>query len=178
MSVYPNNPLIQGNTPYYQNNIPFNPVIPNYPTIQHQAPQMQINCVNGRESAQAFSIGPNSSVVLVDNLEPKIWIVTTDSSGYKAVNGFRIIPDNEPQQPIPAEGKVETPDPIKDLTERIEKLEERMNNNGNANGQSNNRSSYQNKSGNDNYRPNNRNGSGSQGSNGAAAANGNEQSRD
>ena len=115
-NMYPMNPL-GGYNPYLAQTVQnqFVPVVP------QQGPRMEIQRVNGRESALSFAIGPNSSVILVDNLEPKIWIVTTDSSGYKAINGFKIIPDEEPQ--------TATDDPIKALSERIDKLEKRMNDN-------------------------------------------------
>lgn len=168
--MYPNNPL-SGFNPYYSNPFIQNPasMVPNYPVVQQTSPHMEINCVNGKESAHAFAMGPNSSAVLVDNLEPKIWLVTTDSSGYKAVNGFRIIPDNE-ETPIEADGKVEEEkeDPIKILTERIDKLEERMSNYG----QSNAKSSWQNKSSNGHVQSNDRNGQGIKGSDGGNQSDG------
>ena len=169
MNTYPFNPLTIGQptyTPYYQT--PVNQVIPNYqPVIPAQGPHMDIQRVNGKESAYAYNIGPNSSVILVDNLAPKIWIVTTDSSGFKAVNGFRIIPDDEETQPITIEEKE---DPVKALTERIDKLEERMN----SYGQSNSKSSWQNKQSHGNAQPNDRNGQSVKGSNDGGQSNGHE----
>ena len=136
MTMYPNNPMNFGNPIYnpYLNNFAQNPIqIPNYQPVQMPGPHMEVQRVNGgKESAMAFSMGPNSSAILVDNNKPKIWFVTTDSSGYKAVNGFWIIPDNGEDEP-PVIGKVEeepvktgTDDPIKALNERLDKLEERI----------------------------------------------------
>lgn len=115
-NMYPMNPL-GGYNPYLAQTVPNQFV----PTVPQQGPRMEIQRVNGRESALSFAMGPNSSVVLVDNLEPKIWVVTTDSSGYKAVKGFLITPDEEPE--------TATDDPIKALSDRIDKLEKRMDSN-------------------------------------------------
>ena len=160
-SIYPMNPL--GGypiNPYASFTNPINPVVPNYQPVVSQGPRMEIQRVNGKESAYAYSIGPNSSVVLVDNLSPRIWIVTTDSSGFKAVNGFKIVPDDEESAPI-------VDDPIKQLTKRLDELEERMN----GYGKSNSKSSMPNKSGNAGNQPNDRNGQGGEGSNGSNSAN-------
>ncbi len=163
--MYPMNPLNIGTTnynPYYTN--PVNSMVPNYqPVIPAQGPHMEIQRVNGKESAYAYSIGPNSSVILVDNLAPKIWIVTTDSSGYKAITGFKIIPDDEESaEPIQIEETKSDEDPeyIKKLIERIDKLEERIE----SYGQSNSEPSWQSKSVNGNAQPNDRNSQISKGS--------------
>lgn len=153
-SIYPMNPYSV--TPFAS----MNPVVPNYQPVVPQGPKMEIQRVNGKESAYAYSIGPNSSVVLVDNLSPKIWIVTTDSSGFKAVTGFKIIPDDEEPEPI-------VDDPIKQLAERLDKLEERMN----SYGKPNSKSSLPNKPGNAGTQPNDRNGQVSEGSHGGSSAN-------
>jgi hypothetical protein len=162
LNTYPINPLAFGqpNTnPYYT---PMQNVIPNYPVVQQTAPHMDIQRVNGKDSAYAYNIGPNSSVILVDNLQPKIWVVTTDASGYKAVKGFTITPDEEDNTPIPAEGKVDpNEDLIRDLTERLNKLEEKVKDYE----QSNSKPAYQSKSGNGNVQSNDRNGTSGKGSN-------------
>lgn len=124
------NPLTIGQAnfnPYY-NPMVTNPVIPNYQPVTAPAPSRHIDCVNGKESAYAFQLGPNSSVILVDNLAPKIWIVTTDASGYKAVKGYKIIEDDEPQpQPIIAEVQESEESKWKQSFEnRIKELEERL----------------------------------------------------
>ena len=105
--MYPNNPLMMGQPVFnpYVNQIPMNPAVPNYPVVQQPVPHREVDRVNGKESAYAFAMGPNSSVVLVDNLAPKVYLVTTDSSGYKAVNSYRIVPDED--ELIQADGKVE-----------------------------------------------------------------------
>ena len=161
MNMYPYNPYLAG-TAYTNPYIPqqvYNPMSVN-PVVQPQGPRMEIQSVNGKESAYAFSMGPNSSVILADALNPKIWIVTTDSSGYKAVKGFKITPDDEPETVV--ESKTIENDPIPGLIERINKLEERMN----SIGQSNSRSSWQSKPGNGNVQQYDRNGQSGKGSDG------------
>lgn len=120
--MYPNNPLGFYNPYLSQMN---QQIVPNYQPVTAPAPHMEIQRVNGKESAMSYAMGPNSSVVLVDNLAPKIWLVTTDSSGFKAVTGFRIIPDEEEIKP--AEEATPAEDPIKKLMKRMDELEERMN---------------------------------------------------
>lgn len=163
MNYYPYSPLGNGYAPPYLMNQPIYNPVPQQPIST--GPHMEIQSVNGKESAYAFPMGPNSSVILVDNLAPKIWFVTTDSSGYKAVTGFKIVQDEE-EEPVHAEGKVE--DPIKAINERLLKLEERMN----SYGQPNNKPSYQSKSGNGGSQPNDRSGAGGRGSYGGGQSNG------
>ena len=166
MGIYPTNPLNVGQPNFNPYFTPVqNPIVPNYPVVQQPAPHMEIQRVNGKESAFAYPIGPNSSVVLVDNLASKIWIVTTDSSGFKAVNGFKVIPDDEEAYPPiqqDQEIKMEENPAVKELTDRIEKLEERMD----SYVKPDTKSFGQNKPGNGNAQSNDRNGSGSKGSDG------------
>ena len=118
--MYPNNPLGMYNP--YLSQMNQQQFIPNYQPVAAPAPHMEIQRVNGKESAMSYAIGPNSSVILVDNLAPKIWLVTTDASGFKAITGFKIIPDEEDSKPAE-----ETESPIEQLTKRMDKLEERVN---------------------------------------------------
>lgn len=174
MNTYPINPLAVGQAnfnPYYT---PMQNVIPNYPVVQTQAPHMEVQRVNGKESVYAFAMGPNSSVILVDNLAPKIWFVTTDSSGYKAVTGFKIIPDEE-EQPIQAEAKIQSEESniIEDLKDRINKLEEKVREYEQY-GQSNSKPSGSNRPTGTNAQSNDRSGSNGKGSNGNFKPNCNE----
>lgn len=175
--MYPSNPLTMGNAmfnPYYS--AVQNPIVPNYPVVQQQtAVQRKVECVNGKESAYTFPMGPNSSVILVDNLSPKIFFVTTDASGYKAVKTFKIIPDEEEtSQAIEAEGSIVKDDSVQELMERLNKLEERMADyeQSNGAGQSNSKSFNTVKSSDGDVKPNDRNGQNSKGSNGSNQSNG------
>ena len=174
--MYPMNPLTVGQanfSPYYSP-LNFNPVVPNYQPVTAPAPSRQIDCVNGRDSALAFQLGPNSSVILADNLEPKIWVVTTDASGYKAIKGYKIIEDEETPNISngPASDESEQNSKWKETLEsfnnRLDKLEERLN----EYGQSNTRNAYQSKSGNARTQPDDRNGQSGKGSNGSYQSDG------
>ena len=172
-TMYPMNPLNNGTSmfnPYYNMQ---NPVIPNYPVVQQQnsASIRKVECVNGKESAMTFPLGPNSSVILVDNLSPRVFLVTTDASGYKAIQAFKITPDDEEakEQPIQAEGSVIRDDnEVAALKDRLDQLEERLKKYEQQSDESHAESTYTGKSGNGNAQPNDWNGKGGKGSYGKA----------
>jgi hypothetical protein len=80
------------------------------------APQMQVTKVNGAGGANAFSMGPNSSALLLDASGTMIWAVTTDGAGYKTVAAYDIVP-HKSEEAITYEG----------LESRIKRLEEMIN---------------------------------------------------
>lgn len=84
-----NNPYLPNN-PYQQ---PYNP------TPQQVGPQMQVVRVNGRNGAQAFQIGPNSSALLLDESGTMVWLVTTDGASYKTVSPYDILPHQDAPAP-------------------------------------------------------------------------------
>lgn len=84
--------------------------------IQPQTAQ-QIIEVTGRNGANAISLGPNSSVLALDNTAPLLWLVKTDGAGYKTLVAYDIKPHEE-EKPV---------DYYKDLEDRISKLEETVN---------------------------------------------------
>lgn len=86
----------------------------NYPTMnqsmssfpmQTQMPQpSQMNNilqVMGPESAQAFQIGPDSQVILMDSNKPIFYMKKSDSSGYSETKAFKFeeIPLNQDTTP-------------------------------------------------------------------------------
>jgi hypothetical protein len=77
------------------------------------APQMQVTRVNGEGGANAFSMGPNSSALLLDASGTMIWAVTTDGAGYKTVVPYDIV-QHKSAEAISMEG----------LESRIRRLEE------------------------------------------------------
>ena len=95
-----------------------NPLYNPYLTQQYaQQPQRQeVPKVNGEPGARAYPLGPNSSALLLDVSGTIVWLVTTDSAGYKTVAPFDISPHQE--APPPDFGSLET---------RIARLEERIN---------------------------------------------------
>ena len=73
--------------------------------------------VNGRPGAEAFTLGPNCSALLLDTTAPMVWLVQTDGAGYKTLNPYDITPHEEkPPEDI-----------YKSLEDRITKLEEVIN---------------------------------------------------
>lgn len=128
----------------------YNPYNQFPPMPQMQPPQMDIPKVNGEDSARAFPIGPNSSVILLDTTNPIIWVVATDASGFKTITPYTITPYT-PEKPIdPSDLKTQ----LSAIDDRLSKLEERMNNRG----QSNHRHAWKNKSGNERDSSNDSNG--------------------
>ena len=87
-----------------------------YNTFPYFQPRTEVVRVNGRNGAEAYAIGPNSSALLLDESGALVWLVTTDGAGYKTVAPY----DISPHQTAPA------PD-FSSLEDRIKKLEERVN---------------------------------------------------
>lgn len=58
-------------------------------------PAYEVVKVHGREGANAFQMGPNSSILLLDENDPIVWLAKTDVAGYKIVTPFRITPYEE-----------------------------------------------------------------------------------
>lgn len=84
---------------------------------QMQEAKSEVVRVNGRNGADAYRLASNSSILLLDETAPIIWLKTTDGAGYATVTPYKI----EPYTPEP------TID-IKTLEGRISKLEEMMSN--------------------------------------------------
>ena len=72
--------------------------------------------VNGRNGAEAFNLPPNSSVMLLDETAPIVWLAQTDGAGYKTLTPYSITP-YQAQQPVD----------LNSLEERIKRLEEKVN---------------------------------------------------
>ena len=106
--MYPN--------PYAQYLGPQAAAVNPYQGMMAGAPQMQVTKVNGEGGANAFSMGPNSSALLLDASGTMIWAVTTDGAGYKTVMPYDIIP-HKSQEKLTYEG----------LESRIKRLEDMIN---------------------------------------------------
>ena len=63
----------------------------------YNLPHYEVIKVHGREGANAFQMGPNSSIILADDTNPIVWFVQTDGAGYKTVSPFKIVPEQEEQ---------------------------------------------------------------------------------
>lgn len=81
----------------------------------------QIIRVNGENGARALQMQPNSSVLLLDETAPIVWLAQTDGAGYKTVSPYKIEPY-----------KVEVKNDLKDLTDRISRLEAIINDKSNT----------------------------------------------
>lgn len=68
-------------------------------TQQVQAPTQQVVRVNGENGAKAYSIGANSSALLLDESGLMVWLITTDGAGYKSVSAYDISPHQEAPKP-------------------------------------------------------------------------------
>ena len=86
---------------------------------QSLQPQTQTKVVEvtGRAGAEAYQLGPDSSILLLDNTAPIVWLVKSDGAGYKTLSAYDIKPHEE-EKPI---------DHFKELEDRITKLEETVN---------------------------------------------------
>lgn len=87
--------------------------------------KMEVIKVNGEEGAKAFSLAPNSSVLLLDETAPVVWLKTTDGASYPTLVGYSI-------KPLVEVKKQEQNDLLASLEARIAKLE-RMCSNGKSN---------------------------------------------
>lgn len=79
-------------------------------------PQYNVIQVNGENGANAFQMGPNSKVLLLDETAPLVWFVQTDGAGYKTVTPYSITPYKQPQSVD-----------LNTIEERLTALEEKFN---------------------------------------------------
>ena len=100
-----------------------NPYFPNYAqygqnlnTMQTPTQPVQVVRVNGRNGAEAYTIGPNSSALLLDESGTLVWLVTSDGAGYKTISPYDITPHQT--APAPDFGTLEN---------RIKRLEDLVN---------------------------------------------------
>lgn len=85
---------------------------------QPQLPSTQVTKVHGENGARAYTMGPNSSALLLDESGLMVWLVTSDGAGYRSVSAYDIVPHQE--APKPDYGTLEN---------RISRLEEIVNGN-------------------------------------------------
>ena len=80
----------------------------------------QITKVNGENGAKAFQMPPNSSIILLDESNPKVYIKETDGASYPKLSVYKLVPDTDEKKE--EEEKV-SEGQIKKLEERIAVLE-------------------------------------------------------
>lgn len=87
-----------------------------YPPYQsNQFVRNEIIKVNGEGGAMAYQMQPNSSVLLLDETAPIVWLKTTDGAGYPSLVAYDIVPHKKEEQIINEQ-----------LTDRVEKLEKKF----------------------------------------------------
>ena len=75
-------------------------------------PKQEALKVNGYNGAISLRLGPNSSALALDMNDPILWVITSDSAGYKTVTDFDITP------------RVHTPEPdLKSFDDRLTRME-------------------------------------------------------
>ena len=119
-----NSPIIPSSANIYNNQQPYPYPAQAAPVGMYYQPpyqqSFQITKVNGENGAKAFQMPPNSSIILLDESNPKVYIKETDGASYPKLSVYKLVPDTD------AEIKEETDkskDQIKKLEERIAVLE-------------------------------------------------------
>jgi len=100
-----NNGLMNNNPYNFIPQIVPQPVLPHYEVIK----------VRGEGGADAFQMGPNSTVLLLDETAPIVWFVQTDGAGYKTKTPYDI--------------SIHTPEPspeMKTMDERFASIDMRL----------------------------------------------------
>lgn len=117
-----NSPIIPSANVYNQGTYPY-PAQAAPAGMYYQPPyqqSFQITKVNGENGAKAFQMPPNSSIILLDESSPKVYIKETDGASYPKLSVYKLVPDTDEKKE--EEEKV-SEDQIKKLEERIAVLE-------------------------------------------------------
>lgn len=109
------------NMPYNMNGINGINNIPNYYNSQNNMVsgyglKQEIIRVNGENGARTYQLQPNSSVLLLDESAPIVWLAQTDGAGYKTVSAYEI-------KPYEARPEID----LCDLETRIKRIEDMIN---------------------------------------------------
>lgn len=75
----------------------------------------QVTRVNGRNGADAFRMAPNSSILLMDENDPIVWLKQTDGAGYATVTPYTVAPY-----------QAAAPVDVNSLENRVRRLEEML----------------------------------------------------
>lgn len=81
--------------------------------------KQQVIRVNGKNGAEAYQLPPNSSILLLDETAPIVWLKMTDGAGYPTLTPYDIAPHQSAEQLQQID--------MKSLDERIKKLEDIVN---------------------------------------------------
>ena len=63
---------------------------PQYQTMPQSMPVQQVVRVSGENGARSYQMGANSSVLLLDETEPIVWLKTTDGASYAIIINLSI----------------------------------------------------------------------------------------
>lgn len=134
-----NNPYLQGQgqmqgSPYGFVNAQNNPL---------NLPRYEILKVNGKNGAEALQMGPNSSVLLLDETNPIVWLAQTDSAGYKTLTPYSISL-YEPEPPVDVKALEQRITTLETLLERMVNNESNSSGNGLTKDERNNKSAQRN----------------------------------
>lgn len=83
--------------------------------------RQEIIHISGEQGARNYQLPPSSNALLLDDTAPLVWLCQTDAIGYKTVTPYKIEPYTPP-----------TPVDINTLLEKINVLEERLNESNNT----------------------------------------------
>lgn len=103
----------------YNNNFSTTPY--NYGTNNYNIYNKSIEVVrvNGQQGAQAYMLPPNSSILLLDQTAPIVWLKMTDGAGYPTITPYDISPHQTQEQVNQLQTQA--------LEVRLNKLEEMVN---------------------------------------------------
>jgi hypothetical protein len=117
-------PIIPNAANIYNNQQPYPYPAQTAPVNMYYQPpyqqSFQITKVNGENGAKAFQMPPNSSIILLDESSPKVYIKETDGASYPKLSVYKLVPDTDTK--IKAEDD-KSKEQIKKLEERIAVLE-------------------------------------------------------
>ena len=120
-----NSPIIPNGGVYNQQTYPY-PAQAAPAGMYYQPPYQQpfqITKVNGENGAKAFQMPPNSSIILLDESNPKVYIKETDGASYPKLSVYKLVPDTDEKKEKKEKEEKISEDQIKKLEERIAVLE-------------------------------------------------------
>lgn len=85
-------------------------------------PHYEVIKVNGENGVDAFQMGPNSSILLLDETAPIVWFVQTDGAGYKTKTPYNVTPHT----PEPSEEMKTIDSRFASIDQRLKNLEEAL----------------------------------------------------
>ena len=91
----------------------FNPFAGFADPMERFRPQRtEVTVLNGKNGVDALQMAENSSILALDATAPLVWLIKTDSAGYKTSTAYTITPYTPPEPPD-----------INALMQRLDRLE-------------------------------------------------------